>query len=153
MSKKQSVAYGALILSVSGFLVKLVGAIFKIPLTNLVGAAAMSYFTSAYSIYVFLLSIATSGLPTGIATMVSSSLAVEKYKDISKIMKIASVIFVTLGTILAVVGFIFAMPLAEGMNSREAYWSVAAIMPAIICISVVSVFKGFFQGYRNRSHS
>jgi len=149
MSKKQSVAYGALILSVSGFLVKLVGAIFKIPLTNLVGAAAMSYFTSAYSIYVFLLSIATSGLPTGIATMVSSSLAVEKYKDISKIMKIASAIFVSLGTILAIVGFIFAMPLAEGMNSREAYWSVAAIMPAIICISVVSVFKGFFQGYRN----
>lgn len=41
------------------------------------------------------------------------------------------------------------MPLAEAMNSREAYWSVAAIMPAIICISVVSVFKGFFQGYRN----
>ncbi|MBE6896716.1 MAG: polysaccharide biosynthesis protein [Ruminococcaceae bacterium] len=149
MSKKQSVAYGALILSVSGFLVKLVGAIFKIPLTNLVGAAAMSYFSSAYSIYVFLLSIATSGLPTGIATMVSSSLALERYKDISKIMKIASVIFVTLGTVLAVLGFIFAMPLAEGMNSREAYWSVAAIMPAIICISVVSVFKGFFQGYRN----
>ncbi len=149
MSKKQSVAYGALILSVSGFLVKLVGAVFKIPLTNLVGAAAMSYFSSAYNIYVFLLAIATSGLPTGVAAMVSSSLATGKYKDVSKIMKIAASIFVSLGTVLAILGFVFAMPLAEAMNSREAYWSVAAIMPAIICISVVSVFKGFFQGYSN----
>jgi stage V sporulation protein B len=147
--RKQSVAYGALVLSVSGFLVKLVGAVFRIPLTNLVGAAAMSYFTSAYSIYVFLLAIATSGLPTGIATMVSRSLALEKYKDVPRIMKIAAMIFVPLGICLALLGFVFAMPLAEAMNSKEAYWSVAAIMPAIICISIVSLFKGFFQGYRN----
>lgn len=147
--RKQSVAYGAFVLSVSGFLVKLVGAVFRIPLTNLVGAAAMSYFTSAYSIYVFLLAIATSGLPTGIATMVSRSLALEKYKDVPKILKIAAMIFIPLGICLALLGFVFAMPLAEAMNSREAYWSVAAIMPAIVCICIVSVFKGFFQGYRN----
>lgn len=147
--RKQSVAYGALVLSVSGFLVKLVGAVFRIPLTNLVGAAAMSYYTSAYSIYVFLLAIATSGLPTGIATMVSRSLALEKYKDVPRIMKIAALIFVPLGICLALLGFVFAMPLAEAMNSKEAYWSVAAVMPAIVCICVVSVFKGFFQGYRN----
>jgi len=149
MSKKQSVALGALILSVSGFLVKLVGAVFKIPLTNLVGSAAMSYFSSAYSIYVFLLSLATSGLPTGIAAIISRSLAVERHKDIPKIMKIAASIFVSFGTLLAVLGFVFAEPIAVAMNSQEAYWSVAAIMPAIICISVVSVFKGFFQGYGN----
>ena len=104
--RKQSVAYGALVLSVSGFLVKLVGAVFRIPLTNLVGAAAMSYYTSAYSIYVFLLAIATSGLPTGIATMVSRSLALEKYKDVPRIMKIAALIFVPLGICLALLGLL-----------------------------------------------
>ena len=149
MPKRQDFAYGALILSISGFLVKLIGAIFKIPLTNLVGAAAMSYFTSAYSIYNLLLALATSGLPTGIAAMISKAIAVEHYKDIKKILKIAAGIFVTVGAVLSIFGFIFAEQIAVKMNSEEAYWSVAAIMPAIFCISVVSVFKGYFQGYKN----
>ena len=44
---------GAMVLSLSGFLSKLCGAVFRIPLTNLVGAEAMGYFGSAYSIYNF----------------------------------------------------------------------------------------------------
>ena len=73
MAKKRDFTYGAIVLAVSGFVVKLVGAIFKIPLTNLVGSSAMGYFGSAYSIYSFLLSLATSGLPTGVAAMISRS--------------------------------------------------------------------------------
>ncbi len=149
MSKKRDFTYGAIVLAVSGFLVKLVGAVFKIPLTNLVGSAAMGYFSSAYSIYVFLLALATSGLPTGVAAMISRSLTLGKLRDVNKITRIAAAAFISFGTVLAVLGFIFAMPLAQKMNSSEAYYAVAAIMPAVVCISVVSVLKGFFQGYNN----
>jgi len=148
-NRRQDFAYGALLLSISGFLVKLIGAVFRIPLTNLVGTQAMSFYSSSYSIYIFLLSLATSGLPTGIAAMISKSLALGKNKDITRIIKIAASIFVTLGGVLSVVGFIFAPQIAEIMNSKEAYYAVAAIMPAIFNIAVVSVFKGFFQGYNN----
>ena len=96
-SRRQDFAYGALLLSISGFLVKLIGAVFRIPLTNLVGTQAMSFYSSSYSIYIFLLSLATSGLPTGIAAMISKSIALGKHKDISRIVKIAASIFVTLG--------------------------------------------------------
>lgn len=147
--KRRDFAYGALILSLSGFLVKLIGAVFRIPLTNLVGAQAMSFYSSSYSIYIFLLSLATSGLPTGIATMISKSIALGKHKDISRIVKIAASIFVTVGAVLSVLGVIFARQIAEVMNSAEAYYAVVALMPAIFNISVVSVFKGFFQGYNN----
>lgn len=147
--RRQDFAYGALILSLSGFAVKLIGAIFKIPLTNLVGAQAMSYYSSSYSIYIFLLSLATSGLPTGIAAMISKSLALGKHKDVSRIVRIAATIFVSFGAVLSVLGFIFAPQIAEMMNSKEAYYAVAAIMPAIFNISIVSVFKGYFQGYNN----
>ena len=62
MSEKQKkgFVYGALVLSLSGFVCKLIGAVFRIPLTNLVGSAAMSYYSSAYSVYNVLLSLATS---------------------------------------------------------------------------------------------
>ncbi len=140
---------GALILSMSGFLSKLCGAVFKIPLTNLVGPEAMGYFGSAYSIYNFLLALATAGIPTGISTMVARSIAQKKYKDISTVLKIATSIFVLFGGVLTVLGIVFAHPLAKIMNSEEAYWCVLAIMPAVFFITVVAIFRGFFQGHNN----
>ena len=140
---------GAMVLSLSGFLSKLCGAVFKIPLTNLVGPEAMGYFGSAYSIYNFLLALATAGIPTGISTMVARSIATKKYKDISSVLKIAASIFVLLGAVLSILGMIFARPLAQLMNSDEAYYCVLAIMPAVFFISAVAVFRGFFQGHNN----
>ncbi len=140
---------GAMVLSLSGFLSKLCGAVFKIPLTNLVGPEAMGYFGSAYSIYNFLLALATAGIPTGISTMVARSIATKKYKDISSVLKIAASIFISVGAALSVLGIVFARPLARLMNSDEAYWCVVAIMPAVFFISGVAVFRGFFQGHNN----
>lgn len=61
--KREGFIYGAIILSLSGVLVKLIGVFFKVPLTNMVGAANMSHFSSAFVVYNLMLSIATSGLP------------------------------------------------------------------------------------------
>ena len=149
MTKRQGFVVGALVLSLSGFFSKLIGAIFRIPLTNLVGSAAMGYFSSAYSVYVFLLALATSGIPTGIAAMVSKSLALNKYRDIKNIMRIASLLFIIFSAVLTILGLIFSQQIASLMNSKEAYYSVFNIMPAIFFIAVVSIFKGFFQGYNN----
>lgn len=140
---------GALILSLSGFLSKLCGAVFKIPLTNLVGPEAMGYFGSAYSIYNLLLALATAGIPTGISTMVARSIAQKKYKDISLVLKISASIFVIFGGVLSVLGLIFARPLAVLMNSEDAFYCVLAIMPAVFFITVVAIFRGFFQGHNN----
>lgn len=140
---------GALILSLSGFLSKLCGAVFKIPLTNLVGPEAMGYFGSAYSIYNFLLALATAGIPTGISTIVARSIAKKKYKDISLVLKIAASIFVVLGAVLSVLGIVFARPLAVLMNSDDAFYCVLAIMPAVFFITVVAIFRGVFQGHNN----
>lgn len=140
---------GAVVLSLSGFLSKLCGAVFKIPLTNLVGPEAMGYFGSAYSIYNFLLALATAGIPTGISTMVARSIAKKKYKDISSVLKIAASIFVVLGGVLSVLGIVFSRQLAVLMNSDDAYWCVVSIMPAVFFITAVAIFRGFFQGHNN----
>ena len=149
MSKKQGFMVGAMILSLSGFLVKLIGAVFKIPLTNLVGTEAMGYFNSAYSIYVFLLSLATSGIPTGIAAMVSRSIALRQFRDVKNMVRMAFVLFVIFGLVISGAGILFAPQLAELMNSADAYYCVVSIMPAIFFMSIVSVFRGFFQGHNN----
>ena len=61
MRKKKDFLFGAFILSASNLLIKLIGAVFRVPLTEIVGVTAMGYFSSAYNIYNLLLSIATAG--------------------------------------------------------------------------------------------
>ena len=147
--KREGFLYGALMLSLSGILVKIIGIFFRIPLTNMVGSAVMAHYSSAYEVYNLMLSLATSGLPIGISAMISKSLALGKYRDVRTLIRSVAVIFVSAGALLTVLGMIFAMPIAEGMNSRETYSCIFNIMPAIVTMAAVSVFRGFFQGYSN----
>lgn len=147
--KREGFIYGAIILSLSGVLVKLIGVFFKVPLTNMVGAANMSHFSSAFVVYNLMLSIATSGLPVGISAMVSSSLATGKYRDVKTLMRSVTVIFVSFGCLLTVLGLVFAPNIAVWMNSEDTVYCVRAIVPAILFMSVISVLRGFFQGYNN----
>ena len=147
--RREGFFFGAMMLSLSGIFVKILGIYFKIPITNMVGAQVMSHFSSAYEVYTFLLSVATSGLPVGISAMVSKSLATGKYRDIKVLMRCVTVIFVSVGALLTAIGLIFSPLIAEKMNSAQTVYCVQNIMPAIFFMSVVSVFRGFFQGYNN----
>ena len=73
--KKQTFVLGALILMVSNLVVKAAGALFKIPLSNVIGDAAMGYFGTAYSIYSVCFLISTAGLPVAISRMIASARA------------------------------------------------------------------------------
>ena len=65
--KKQSFFKGAFILSVAALIVKLLGAIFKIPLANILGGDGMGYFSTAYDLYMPVYVISNAGLPVAIA--------------------------------------------------------------------------------------
>lgn len=159
--KRDGFVFGALILSFSGLITKIAGLIFRVVLTRMIGGSAdvingittvdatMSHFSSAYAVYTFLLSLSTSGLPIGISAMVSRSLALGKYKDIKTLMRSVTIIFVSAGGFLTVLGLIFSQPIAMMMNSAETRYCMMYIMPAVFFIAVVSVFRGFFQGYNN----
>ena len=136
MEKKKDFVYGAFIRALSGFLVKLIGAVFRIPLTNLVGTTAMGYFSSAYSVYIVLLSLATSGMPTGIAVMVSRALALDKPRDVGKTLRVAGAVFISLGAVSSTLGVIFARPIAIFINSADAYYAMVALMPAVLKASL-----------------
>ena len=80
--KRQSFLHGALILTVSMILVKLIGAMFKIPLTWIITEEGLGYFNTAYHFYSPIHSLATAGFPIAIARMVSENLACGRYADV-----------------------------------------------------------------------
>ncbi|MBQ5778350.1 MAG: polysaccharide biosynthesis protein, partial [Oscillospiraceae bacterium] len=151
MSEKKGASFvrGALILAISSILIKIIGAVFRIPLTNLVGEYTMGLYSIAYRYYSILLTIATAGIPIAISKMISESRALSKERETKKIFKTAITLCATLGLVGAVILVLFAKPLALATNDINAVPSIIALAPAVLFMAVTAGFRGYFQGHEN----
>ena len=96
--KRQSFLHGALILTASIMIVKVIGALFKVPLTWIITEDGMGYFNTAYMFYSPLYSLATAGFPIAISRLVSESYTRRRFRDIRQIHRASIPIFITTGT-------------------------------------------------------
>ena len=95
--KKQSFLGGTVILAVAVAVVKVIGALYKIPLGNILGAEGMTHFNTAYNIYSVLLAISTAGLPLAVSKLVSEARALGRYNQSRRVLSVAMWLFVLLG--------------------------------------------------------
>lgn len=146
--KKQSYLKGAVILVAANALVKVIGALFKIPLANIIQEEGMAIFSTAYNLYACMFVIATAGLPVAVSKMVSASLAKRNYAETQKIFKAA----LALLTLIGLAGMLVLMLGARlfsvyAVKSPSSYLSIIAISPAIFFVALLSAFRGYFQGH------
>ena len=152
MSEKslgQSVVKGSLILLIANFTVKIIGALFKIPLQHLIGDEGMGYFNAAYTIYSGLFVVATAGLPVAVSKMVSESMVTGNLKETKRIYKVAYSIFLVIGLLGSAALFLFADKWAATTKFVDSNVAIKAIAPSILFVSLMSVYRGFFQGMSN----
>ena len=148
-SEKQNFLQGALILSAGTAVVKVIGALFKIPLQNLIGPVGMTHFNTAYDIYATLFVISTAGLPVAVSKMVSEALTKRRLGETRVIFRAAVSCFSIIGFLFACLMFFGARTAAGWMNNPDAYMAVRTIAPAILFVSLMSAFRGFYQGHGN----
>ncbi|MBR5543378.1 MAG: polysaccharide biosynthesis protein [Oscillospiraceae bacterium] len=151
MSNKKEVSFvkGALILAVASVLVKVIGAVFRVPLTNLVGEYTMGLYSMAYRYYSILLTIATAGIPIAISKMISESRALSRARETKRIFNTAISLCAGIGIVGMLVLVIFAKPLALATNDINAVPSIVALAPAVLFMAVTAGFRGYFQGHEN----
>lgn len=149
MSKKSGASTflkGTAILGISAIIIKVLGAIFRIPLGNIIGDEGMGYYQTAYPLYNLILVISTAGIPTAIAKIVAGRLAVGDVKGAERVFKVTFRLMAITGAIITGLVLLGAMPLVHYLNNDKAFLSVAAIAPAIFFISMTECYRGFFQG-------
>lgn len=139
---------GAVLLGVSGIIVKILGAFFRIPLANILGPVGMSYYSSAYPIYVFFIALATAGLPTALARLISEHRALGDYKNLERTFKTGMALMLTIGLIGTILMYFGAGYVVRGIKNEMAIYSFQALAPAILLVSMLAVFRGFFQGFQ-----
>jgi len=140
---------GATILAVGGMVSKVLGAVFRIPLTNWIGAVGMSYYGMAYSVYSYFLIVATAGLPVAIARMVSERVALGDYTNAHRTYRVSLYLMGSLGIAGFCICFFGAGWMADIMNNPGATDSLKAIAPVLLLAPIVSSFRGYFQGQQN----
>ncbi len=145
----QSVAKGSAILLIANLTVKIIGALFKIPLQHLIGDEGMGYFNAAYNIYAGLFVVATAGLPVAVSKMVSESMVTGNLKETKRIFRVAYAIFLVIGIVGSAALFLFADEWAATTKFAKSNIAVMAIAPSILFVSLMSVYRGFFQGMSN----
>lgn len=147
--KKQNVLNGAMVLVVATALVKVIGAVYKIPLTSIIGSLGRGYFASAYNIYTPIYAISMAGLPVAVSAIVSKNAALGKYRDVKQVLKITFPLFLGLGLVGTAALMLAAPTYVNSVHSPLAIFSVFAIAPSILFCCIMSTYRGYYEGLNN----
>lgn len=149
-NKKQNFLQGALILSAAAIIVKIIGAVYKIPLMNIIGGEGFGYYNTAYQIFTPLYTIATAGIPVAVARLVSESMTLGRYRDVKRIFEISMTMFLVTGTVGSLVMLFGARFFAETVCSNPgATITIIMLSPAVFFLCMTSAYRGYYQGLRN----
>lgn len=149
--KPQSFLQGSFILLLSTAIVKIIGALFRIPLGNLMDDAGvgMGYYSVAYDLYLPIYSLAMAGLPIAISRMVAENIAKKRYKDVLQTLKVTRKAFWVTGTVSFLLMCAIAYPFAYFTKSIDALPAIFCIVPSLIFCSIMSTYRGYYEGFSN----
>ena len=147
--KKNSILKNVTVLLFSQAVIKIIGIIYKLYLTNKTGYrdTGNAIFSAAFQVYTIFLTICSIGVPNAISALISSKFAVSDNNGAYRILKIAIVIFGSIGFIGSFILYYFASVIARmyiGMPETEMVLKVLA--PSIFIVSISAVLKGYFNG-------
>lgn len=148
-NKENGLVKGAVILIFALFVAKIISAMFKVPLTTLIGIEGMGYFATAYSVFNIIYNIAVAGLSVSVSKMVAKYMALGRVVDAKKSVKLSALIFLSVGMMGSLALFFTAKDVAILVGNEDAWLSIAAISPTVFLGCVISVYRGYFQGLQN----
>ena len=138
---------GAAILAASIAVVKVIGALYKIPLGRILGDVGFGHFNNAYAIYNLLLMVSTAGLPVAMSKTISEANALNRRNQVSRVFHVALVTFIILGSISSLIMFIFAQPLANLQGDSLAAPAVRVMALSCFFVCTMSAYRGYAQGH------
>ncbi len=141
---------GAMILTLAGLMVKVIGSVNRILLSRLLGGEGIGLYQMAYPVYLLLLAISAAGIPVAISIIVAGFLAQKDYANVSQVFRISLRLMACVGAVLAVCLVLAAGWLVDAgvITDARAYYSLIALTPAIFFATILASFRGYFQGHQ-----
>lgn len=141
---------GAMILTLAGLMVKVIGSVNRILLSRLLGGEGIGLYQMAYPVYLLLLAISAAGIPVAISIIVAGFLAQKDYANVRQVFRVSLRLMACVGAVLAVCLVLAAGWLVDAgvITDARAYYSLIALTPAIFFATILASFRGYFQGHQ-----
>lgn len=135
------------ILAIASIIVRLIGLVYKIPMTNILGNEGIGYYNTAYEIYNLGLILSSYSLPLAVSKLIAAKEVLHEYENSRRVFQVAMLFATAVGTIMTCIIWFgadfIALHLFESPNSA---YPLMMLVPTILVFSVMGVIRGFFQG-------
>lgn len=140
---------------ISVTLTKILGLIYIIPLSRLIGETGMGIYSNAYNLYIILSTLSTAGFPTAMGKLISERLALKKFGDVEQIYRVTMTVLSLLSIPLAALMW-FGAPVYSHLialkdpneSARYLTWSVRAVAPSLLVVPIISGLRGYLIGFQ-----
>ena len=155
-NSSQTFLKGAMIMSVSMIVVKLLGMVFKVMLTRMYtgfgdqfAGIGTGLLNNAYEVYNPLFTLATAGFPLAVSRLIAESIAQKRYRDVAQIHKTSKPFFIAMGSICFVLMVAVSFIYINIIKSPYSIYSMMTLAPSIFFGCLVSIYRGYYEGQRN----
>ena len=135
------------ILAAAAVITKVIGVVYRIPLTNLLGDEGNGFYGYAYQVYAFALMISSLSLPTAVSKIVSMRVSVGQKRNAFRAFICSLVFAIIVGFIIAVAIFFGAGAISDHiMKAPLSVYALKVLAPGLFIVAVMAVLRGYFQG-------
>ncbi|CUH97579.1 putative membrane protein [Propionispora sp. 2/2-37] len=141
---------GTLVLTLGGAIVKITGALNWMILSRVLSAEGIGIYQLAFPIYVLAFTISSAGFPVAISIVTAEKLANYDFKGAKRVFKVSLSVMGITGLVMSLLMYFGADWLIKTQFVRDAraYHSLIALAPAVFFVTLLSSFRGYFQGWQ-----
>lgn len=148
--KKDSFVLQAGILVAAGIIVKIIGLIYRSPLTSIIGLEGNGYYSSAFNIYTIILLVSSYSIPSAISKVIAQRLACKEYRNAQRVFQCALIYVLVVGGIASLLTFFCASYLTKLENAVPV---IRVFAPTIFFSGILGVLRGYFQAHGTMMHT
>lgn len=134
------------ILAIASIVSRIIGLLYRSPLTAILGDLGNDYYSTAFEIYSLLLLISSMSLPLAVSKMVSARVSQGRMRDAYRVFKASLGFAVCSGLAAALVVFFFADSFASILKTPFCVFALRVLAPTLFIVAILGVIRGFFQG-------
>ena len=148
-NKSKSIIGGMTVLGLAGVICKLVGVLYSIPLTWMIGTQGLGVYNAVFPAYNLLLTISSAGLPVAVSRLVARSLAKDDPSSAKNVFKTALILLTAVGSVATITMLAGSNLLAVASDQPTSRIGFQVIAPCVLLVCMLSAFRGFMQGQQN----
>ncbi len=134
------------VLAIASIVSRIIGMVYRIPMTNIIGEYGNDYYSCAYEIYSLVLLISSYSLPMAVSKLVSIRMAKHERQNTNRVYLGAMLIAIITGTAGCIFIFFGAGFLTRVFQTPLSFLALRVLAPTLIIVAILGVLRGFFQG-------